>query len=111
ADVRKHGLDSACLWGWKRPALKWICEAAEPIYSSVRALDDPETTVELVAELSTLPGLALVKGAFVAQMLGHDVACFDTRNLDALGYSAGSRPFREFRPNARWETRLRRAQA
>lgn len=53
----------------------------------------PIGTIDLLA--SEVPGLGIVKSAFVAQMLGHNVACFDSRNLDTLEW--GGRPFREFK--------------
>ena len=44
------------------------------------------TTAETVRHLAfTVPGLGIVKAAFVLQLMGHDIACLDTHNMRKLG--------------------------
>ena len=94
-DVRREGRDSAFLWGFKQEGFDYVQAHKESIHSALCGAPYP-TTVEAVDYLaSEVCGLGIVKAAFVAQMLGHNVACFDSRNLDSLEW--GGRPFREFK--------------
>lgn len=91
ADVRRNKLDSAYLWGWKREAFEVI--RADPDAHFANLYDAP--VIHAIDYLAAeVPGFGIVKGAFVAQILGHDVACMDARNIEALGIH--TRSFREF---------------
>lgn len=83
-DVRRQGADSAFLWGWKRPGYEYVRDNAEILFGD---LFDADTVTAIDILATRVPGLGIVKGAFVAQMFGHNVACMDTRNLSDLGYS------------------------
>lgn len=83
ASVRKHGIDSPALWGWKRDGYLFVqankadLHSVEPSRLSVMAAMD--------LFVSTVPGLGLIKAGFVCQMLGQEVACLDARNREQLG--------------------------
>lgn len=80
-DVAQRGSLSKYLWGFKRVAYDYVQEHKVTLWAEVCAATD---AVEAIDVLSRVPGLGLVKAGFVAQMLGHDVACFDSRNLETL---------------------------
>lgn len=82
-DVRKQGANSAFLWGWKRPGFEYVRDNAAELHAD---LFDADTITAIDILATRVPGLGIVKGAFVVQMLGHEVACMDTRNLVELGY-------------------------
>jgi hypothetical protein len=82
ADVRRKGRDSAYLWGWKRDTFDYVQEHKGELFARLRDAWDAEDAIDI---LTDVPGLGLVKAGFVAQMLGYDVACLDTRNLIDLG--------------------------
>lgn len=109
-DVRVNGAESVYLWGWKREGFEYAWDNAHHLY--FQCIARQPGAVDCIDALATLvPGLGIVKGAFVAQMLGHNVACFDTRNLAAL--EIDPRTFREFKRRegkcvVRYETRARR---
>lgn len=93
ADVRKKGLDSDFLWGWKHDNYRFMHDkdewAGPAIWHTVRDAKLPEDALEALVKV---PGLGIAKGGFVAQMMGHNVACFDSRNLAKYGI-----PLRKYR--------------
>ncbi len=94
-EIRQRRHLASALWGWKREGYEFIRDNRDDLFAGAQALDDPETTCELIDLFaSQVPGLGIVKAAFVVQMLGHDVACFDSRNLEVLGYATNARPWR-----------------
>jgi len=72
------GAKAKSLFGWKRGAYIYIQEHKETLWREVCAATD---THEALLILSRVPGLGIVKSAFVLQFLGHDIACLDTRNI------------------------------
>jgi hypothetical protein len=91
-DVEENRTASAYLWGWKRRTYEAAILNAEALYASQFA----ETPLALKTLVYTLPGIGVVKAAFVLQLAGHDVACLDSRN----NAREGRRP-REFRTDGR----------
>jgi hypothetical protein len=81
-DLKAKGDKSPCLWGWKFDAFAYLSEHYARLSMNVCATDDAG---EAIGHLCTVPGLGIVKAAFVAQMLGHDVACLDVRNIEREG--------------------------
>lgn len=81
-ELRERGAAASCLWGWKRDSYLWLREHKEAFWADVTAASDGCACIEA---LLAMPGLGLVKSGFVAQMLGHNVACMDTRNIAVLG--------------------------
>lgn len=59
-EIAEHGKHAAALW-------RETCAAK-----------DSETAIVI---LTRIPGMGIVKAGFVLQLLGHDVACLDTRNI------------------------------
>lgn len=80
--VRKRGEKSPALWNWKFDAYCYLNENVEHIHKLVCNQRD---TGAAMALLCAVPGLGIVKGAFVLQMLGHDIACLDVRNVQREG--------------------------
>lgn len=81
-ELDARGAQASCLWGFKRGAYDYLQTHKQELWLSVCA--EPDTTNAL-ALLTAIPGLGIVKGAFVLQMLGHDVACLDVRNVQREG--------------------------
>jgi hypothetical protein len=89
ADVDDKGWGSRFLFGSKRDAYLYLENNTEAVWSRVCATDDAEEAIWTVAQI---PGVGIIKSAFVCQMIGFDVACLDTRNIQREGRSP-----REFR--------------
>lgn len=81
-DLSENGLEARCLFSWKRGAYEVITANTTRLWRAVTSATNP---VEAITVLTTVPGLGIVKSAFVAQMLGHDTACLDTRNTAREG--------------------------
>ena len=93
-DIAERGAESRFLFASKRPGYVWVQEHKGYLWRV--ALDilkreaSEERAADLVQHFMQVPGLGMVKAAFVAQMMGEDVACLDTHNLKALGMSEAS---------------------
>lgn len=108
-DVKVRGRNSAYLWGWKQPGWDHVHDPAtiESLHARLCATEATGSIVPTIDILACeVPGLGIVKGAFVAQMLGHEVACFDSRNLSAMEMPSHS--FRNSKPGTSDATRHRR---
>ena len=81
-EVTRVGRGAAALWGWKQQSFDYLETHAAQLQRDVLAAD---TTADALARLCEVPGLGIVKGAFVLQFLGHDIACLDTRNAQREG--------------------------
>jgi hypothetical protein len=81
-ELKRNGRDAACLWNWKFDAYCYLEANAEALHAAAIAARD---AADCIKALCIIPGLGIVKGAFVAQMLGHDVACLDARNIQREG--------------------------
>lgn len=82
AEVDRAGQSARALWGFKRGAYDFLRLNKFDLHTRVVAATDSETAIEA---LTTIPGMGIVKSAFVCQMMGHDVGCLDTRNIKRLG--------------------------
>lgn len=80
-EVEMAGTNARALWGYKRGAYDFIRKNKFAIHSSIVAA---RTSEEALSVLTTIPGLGIVKAAFVAQMMGHDIGCLDSRNIFRL---------------------------
>jgi hypothetical protein len=96
AELAKEGAKAKCLWGHKFGAYQYIEEHGATLWHDVCNERDPEQALYI---LTRIPGLGIVKAAFILQMLGHDIACLDVRNIIRDG-----RDPRAFRSDAK-ETR------
>lgn len=93
-DVRKTGENSRALFAWKLEGYRDLHKPAwEGVAARVLATRKADYAIETL--MGAVHGLGIVKAAFVAQMLGHPVACLDSRNLVRLGLS--KRAFRAWR--------------
>lgn len=81
-EVAAKGDKARALWGWKIDAYKYLEEHANLLWQEATSAPTAE---HCIRTLCRIPGLGIVKAAFVAQMLGYDTACFDTRNIQREG--------------------------
>ena len=82
ADIERRGEQSHFLFGWKRESYRWLEANYFTLWQSVK--DERVLSVAL-DRVCQMPGLGLVKGAFVLQLMGRDIACFDGNNLRRYG--------------------------
>lgn len=90
ADIRRNGERSSYLWGWKLQGYQDVQRQASFLSMYLPTADDGLAMFQLHY---TIKGLGCAKAGFVLQMLGRDVACFDSRNMSKLGL-ASDRPWR-----------------
>lgn len=90
-DVERTGRDSSYLLGFKRDSYVQLQLEGRAMFADLLAvpLDRP---ADAMRRLLALKGLGLVKAGFVAQLMGWDVACVDSRNAQREGT-----PLREWR--------------
>lgn len=84
-DVRTKGASSRYLFGGKRAGYEYAHDHAAVIFAAVTKAVEVRDTVGCIDVLTNVPGLGIVKAAFVAQCIGLGVACLDTHNLRRLG--------------------------
>ena len=82
-DVTKRKEQSPALWSWKIDTYRYVEEHGEKLFAHIIA--HGTMTAAALNTLMAIPGLGIVKGAFVLQMLGHDIACLDVRNIQREG--------------------------
>jgi len=82
-DVSKRGENASALWGFKLGAWQYVQAHGDKLWAQAREQD----TAAALWTVTRVPGLGIVKGAFVLQLMGHDTACFDSRNLRREGVS------------------------
>jgi len=85
---------------------KWECwnyleENAADLWRVVCAFPSNETEAALKYLAANVPGLGIIKGAFVLQFLGHDIGCLDTHNMRREGIPP--RAFRHAGPGRGYE--------
>lgn len=81
------------LWGHKRGAYDYLRVHKIRLWNSAKDASNSEDALD---KLTEVPGLGIVKSAFVLQMMGHDIGCLDTRNIQRLGLNP-----REWRSDGR----------
>lgn len=82
ADIRANGAAAKSLFGSKRAGYQYALDNASRLRLAVANAPD---AVAAVDALTAVPGLGIVKAAFVAQICGHEIACLDGHNLKRLG--------------------------
>lgn len=82
ADVAKRGSASKYVWGGKAATFHHMAEHKGALRRRLNAVDN---IPDALRALTTVPGLGLAKAGFVAQFLGFDVGCLDTRNIQREG--------------------------
>jgi hypothetical protein len=85
AELRANGAASKYLFGSKRAGYAYALEHAEVLFAAITKAVDVKDTIGAVDVLSTIPGLGIVKAAFVAQIVGLEASCLDGHNLKRLG--------------------------
>ncbi len=83
ADVRKHGANSKCLWGFKRKGYVYLRDNRKQLYKCVRDYRAGRTQLtDLMREFLKVPGLALPKAGFLAQLVVGKAGCLDMHNVE-----------------------------
>ena len=95
AEVDEQRASAPCLFGWKRRAYQHIQLHGRRLHTTLMDVwnADPMDARqwshgaehEVIRTLLEVPGLGIVKAAFVAQLFGFDVACIDSRNAEREG--------------------------
>lgn len=101
-DLSEHNVS---LWGFKRKAYYEILERKHELYEELEALHSIGDVDNMLALLTTVHGLGLVKAGFVLQLIYGVSACLDSHNLERLGIN----PNKVKLGNVKYSTRLRRA--
>lgn len=89
-DVRLRGAASSYLFASKRAGYGYATENAASLYAGAFPLRDAGDKVGLIRHFLQVPGLGIVKAAFVGQCIGGETACLDTHNLNRLGLPPGA---------------------
>lgn len=92
--------DLSPLFGHKVNAYSYLEEHGAALHRDVCALKCPLKAIE---RLLDVPGLGIVKAAFICQFLGFNVACLDTRNVKREGRNP-----RAFRTDGKSPDKLRK---
>jgi hypothetical protein len=74
--------DYTPLWGFKMAGYDYLETHAQELHAQCLAAT---TAQDAIGVLCRVPGLGIVKAAFVAQLMGWDVACLDSRNVRRMG--------------------------
>lgn len=90
AELKREGVNSKYLFGSKRDGYRYAVDHACVLHAAVVEAVRVNDVVGAVDVLTNVPGLGIVKAAFVAQICGLDVACLDTHNLRRLGMAEGA---------------------
>ena len=84
-ETKLLGARSPSLWGWKIDGWQYVRDNAEDLLAD---LHEATTPVQAIAIACRVPGVGLVKGGFVAQLLGFATGCLDSRNANDYGIPA-----------------------
>lgn len=82
-ELADKGDAANCLWGWKFDAYSYLQQHKERLHEQL--LLDQQNLDWLLWTLTRIPGLGIVKAAFVLQLMGYDIACLDTINIQREG--------------------------
>jgi len=82
--VANDGADSIAMT-MKRNGYLYAVEHKHVLHEALKAAVKHNDPVGAIDVLTNVPNLGIVKAAFVAQLVGLDVACLDSHNLDRLG--------------------------
>jgi hypothetical protein len=105
-DVDREGVKSKYLWGFKLGAYEWLHENKNDVYRVARSLyngyaDHAVAEIETLQFFASLPGLGLVKGGFVNQLVFGQTGCMDTHNAIIFELPPRAfRPIQESQPKA-----------
>jgi hypothetical protein len=90
-DISARGSESPFLFGSKRAGWSFTQENKgylwRVMHDTLKRPQSADRKADLIQHFMQVPGLGMVKAAFVVQMIGGETACLDTHNLKALGMS------------------------
>lgn len=86
-DIAEQGAQSRFLFSHKRTGWLYARDNAEALWSRAHCIED---RAEMVEHFMQVPGLGMVKAAFVVQCLGLPTACLDQHNCARLGIAPES---------------------
>lgn len=92
ADWRLNGPTSPMMFGSKRDGWQYIREHNARLFSLMTYLYAREDVEEAIDTMLEVPGLGIVKAAFVCQLFGFNTGCIDTHN--AILYDIDVKAFR-----------------
>ena len=101
--VKAEGRDSAVLFGFKRAGFDYVTEHAEVLHAALTKACEVGDVVGAIDVFSNVPGLGVVKAAFVCQLAGLEVGCLDVHNLTR--FEINGQAFK-FTPKTKRATRL-----
>jgi len=104
--VANGGADSISMT-MKRNGYLYAVEHKHVLHEALKAAVKHNDPVGAIDVLTNVPNLGIVKSAFVAQLVGLDVACLDSHNLDRLGLN---RAALKFAKTVKPETKLKKIQ-
>ena len=104
--VANGGADSIAMT-MKRNGYLYAVEHKYVLHEALKAAVKHNDPVGAIDVLTNVPNLGIVKAAFVAQLVGLDVACLDSHNLDRLGLN---RAALKFAKTVKPETKLKKIQ-
>lgn len=88
-DIAETGNDSRFLFGSKRAGRVWAEANIGYLHRTTKDIlarpDSADRKADLIQHFMQVPGLGMVKAAFVVQLIGGGTACLDTHNLKRLG--------------------------
>ena len=89
----------------KRNGYLYAVEHKHVLHQALKVAVKYNDPVGAIDVLTNVPNLGIVKAAFVAQLVGLDVACLDSHNLDRLGLD---RAALKFAKTVKPETKLKK---
>jgi hypothetical protein len=89
-DYRANGVNAKMLFGHKRAGVEYLIEHKRVLHAAIVEAVKCGDAVAAIDVLTNVPGLGIVKAAFVAQCCGLEVACLDSHNLTRLGLPVDS---------------------
>jgi hypothetical protein len=91
AEVKAKGLSAKPLFGAKRQGWAFIqehkCYLFRVAHDILAREDGADRKVDLIQHFMQVPGIGIVKAAFIAQLIGAETACLDGHNLYVLDLS------------------------
>lgn len=81
-EIAREGDQASCLFNFKRKAFLYMRVHAADLHSRILAARTNARRLEIACEV---PGLGIVKAAFLLQLMGYNVACLDSRNIKREG--------------------------
>jgi hypothetical protein len=82
--VRVEGRDCSLLFGSKRAGFDYATEHAAVLHAAIVKAVEVGDVIGALDVLTNIPGLGVVKAAFVAQLCGLEVGCLDSHNMSRL---------------------------